>query len=186
MFVTAVSLEVMAKGVAKFNAVRAQNGLAPNQPTTLMYMHCSNDESELEHARRYAAEQGWAARNHYAVWNAPSFDGVPGYEDYAKVFRQGRELREEESILSEDSHLIGTPDQILEKIEQVQKRISLEYLIVHPQHGSKPPAEARASLELFAHEVLPSVQAMDTPLHPHSLGSPESLAEASSIGGAVG
>ena len=186
MFVNAVSLDVMAKGVAKFNAVRAENGLPPNQPTTLMYMHCSNDEDELARARQYAAEQGWAARNHYAVWNAPSFEGVPGYEDYAKVFRQGRELREEESILSEDSHLIGTPEQLLEKIAHVQERISLEYLILHPQHGSKPPAEARASLELFAREVLPAVQAMETPLHPHSTGSSETLSDTGSIGGAIG
>ena len=35
-----------------------------------------------------------------------------------------------------------------------------EYLIVHPQHGSKEPAEARRSLELFAKEVLPAVHAM--------------------------
>jgi len=186
MFVTAVPLDVMAKGVAKFNAVRGENGLPPNQPTTLMYMHCSNDAEELAHARGYAAEQGWAARNHYAVWNAPSFEGVEGYEEYAKVFRQGRELREEESLLSEDSHLIGTPEEILEKIERVQQLISLEYLIIHPQHGSKPPALARSSLELFAQEVLPSVHSMATPLHAHSLGTSESLEQIGVLGGAIG
>ena len=151
-----------------------------------MYMHCSNDAEELAHARGYAAEQGWAARNHYAVWNAPSFEGVEGYEEYAKVFRQGRELREEESLLSEDSHLIGTPEEILEKIERVQQLISLEYLIIHPQHGSKPPALARSSLELFAQEVLPSVHSMATPLHAHSLGTSESLEQIGVLGGAIG
>ncbi|MCH9674824.1 MAG: LLM class flavin-dependent oxidoreductase [Gammaproteobacteria bacterium] len=186
LFVAAVSLDVMAKGVRKFNAIRAEKGLAPNQPTTLMYMHCSNDADEIARAKGYAAEQGWAARNHYAVWNAPSFEGVPGYEDYAKVFRQGRELKENESILSEDSHLIGTPEQILEKIHRVQEQISLEYLIVHPQHGSKSGAEARASLELFASDVLPAVQRMDTPLHAHSLGTDEVGDEADQLGGAAG
>ena len=186
MFVTATSLDTMARGVGKFNAIRRKNGLAPNQPTVMMYLHCSRDPDEIARARTYAAEQGWAARNHYAVWNAPSFEGVPGYEDYAKVFRQGRELREDESILSEDSHLIGTPEEILEKIERVQKLISLEYLILHPQHGSKPAAEARASLELFANEVLPAVHAMATPIHAHSLGTTESLQEKGALGGAVG
>lgn len=186
MFVTATSLDTMAKGVGRFNAIRRKNGMAPNQPTVMMYLHCSNDRDEIARARGYAAEQGWAARNHYAVWNAPSFEGVPGYEDYAKVFRQGRELREDESILSEDSHLIGTPAEIIEKIQRVQKMISMEYLILHPQHGNKPAAEARASLELFAKAVLPAVHEMATPLHEHSLGTNESLRGPGAMGGAVG
>ena len=41
---------------------------------------------------------------------------VSGYEDYAKVFRQGRELKENESILSEDCNLIGTPEELIAKI----------------------------------------------------------------------
>lgn len=186
MFVTATSLDVMQKGVSRFNAIRRKNGLQPNQPTVMMYLHCSNDRDEIARARGYAAEQGWAARNHYAVWNAPSFEGVPGYEDYAKVFRQGREMREDESILSEDSHLIGTPEEIIAKIERVQRAISLEYLILHPQHGSKPAAEARKSLELFAKAVLPAVHEMATPLHPHSMGDAESLTATTALGGAVG
>lgn len=191
MFVTAASLETMAKGVARFNAIRRKKGLAPDQPTCMMYLHCSKDKDELARARKHASEQGWAARNHYAVWNAPSFEDAPGYEDYAKVFKQGRELKEDESILSEDCNLIGTPEEILAKIAHVQKQISLEYLIVHPQHGDKPPAEARRSLELFAKEVLPKVHAMATPLHEHSKGTDDSVLkrdanEKGVLGGAVG
>lgn len=186
MFVTAVPLEVMARGVAKFNAIRAQKGLAPNQPTTMMYLHCTADREANEQARRYAGEQAWAARNHYAVWNAPSFEGIPGYEDYAKVFAQGRDLSEDKATAAEDGHIIGTPDEIIKKIQRTQEMISLEYLIVHPQHGSKPPAEARASLELFAKEVLPAVHEMGTPLHPHSLGDAEALSEETGVGGAIG
>ena len=188
MFVAAASLETMSKGVSRFNAIRRQNGMAPNQPTAMMYLHCSTDKAELDAARKHAAEQGWAARNHYAVWNAPSFEGVPGYEDYAKVFRQGRELKENESILSEDCNLIGTPEELIAKIADVQRQISLEYLIVHPQHGSKPPEAARASLKLFAEKVLPAVHAMPTPLHPHSDGTrvEKSSREEIKLGGAVG
>ena len=94
-------------------------------------------------------------------------------------------------MLSEDCNLIGTPEEIIAKIEHVQQKISLEYLIVHPQHGDKPPAEARKSLELFAKEVLPKVHAMATPLHEHSKGTDDSLlkrdpSEKVVLGGAVG
>jgi alkanesulfonate monooxygenase SsuD/methylene tetrahydromethanopterin reductase-like flavin-dependent oxidoreductase (luciferase family) len=186
MFVTAVPLEVMARGVAKFNAIRAIKGLPPNQPTTMMYLHCSADREANEQARRYAGEQAWAARNHYAVWNAPDFAGVEGYEDYAKVFAQGRELEEDKAQAAEDGHIIGTPDEIIEKLQRTQEMISLEYLIVHPQHGSKPPELARSSLELFAEEVLPAVHEMDTPLHEHSLGDPDAVDAETGVGGAIG
>ncbi|MDH4144312.1 MAG: LLM class flavin-dependent oxidoreductase [Acidimicrobiia bacterium] len=187
MFVTAAPIEVMRKAVGKFNAVRATKGLEPNQPTTMMYLHCATNEDDIAKGYRYAQEQSWAARNHYAVWNAPDFAGVAGYEDYAKVFVQGRELSEDQARVAEDGHLIGTPDQIIDKIRRVQEQISLEYLIVHPAHGTKPGAEARASLELFAKEVLPAVHEMDTPLHEHSVGDPSLLGDVGmSIGGAIG
>jgi len=152
----------------------------------MMYLHCSTDPDELAKGERYAGEQAWAARNHYAVWNAPSFEGVPGYEDYAKVFRQDKPVAEDRAKVQEDGHLVGTPDQLIEKIQRVQQQISLEYLIVHPAHGSKSGAEARASLKLFAEEVLPVVHAMGTPLHEHSLGSAADLATETSVGGAIG
>lgn len=186
MFVTGSTIDEMAVGVAKFNAIRAQKDLAPNQPTTMMYLHCSKDKAELEKGYRYAAEQVWAARNHYAVWNAEDFSGVAGYEDYAKSFRQGKTFTEERTKLADDGHLIGTPDELIAKIKRTQEKISLEYLIVHPAHGSKPGAEARASLELFAKEVLPEVQNMATPIHEHSLGSEDALAAETGIGGAIG
>lgn len=186
MFVTGAPLEVMATQVAKFNAIRAQKGLKPNQPTTMMYLHCSTDPDEVAKGQRYAGEQAWAARNHYAVWNAPDFEGVPGYEDYAKAFRQGREVSEERAKVFEDGHLVGTPDQLFEKIQRVQEMISLEYLIVHPAHGSKSGAEARASLELFAREVLPAVHELATPLHDRSLGTAADLEAETSVGGAIG
>ena len=186
MFVTGASLDDMARQVAKFNAIRASRGMAPNQPTVMMYLHCSHDPAEIARGQVYAAEQMEAARNHYALWGGADFSKMPGYEIYAKVFNQGGAAPAPNSQIHEDGHLIGTPEQLIEKIRRVQQMLSLEYLIVHPAHGSKPGAEARASLELFAKEVLPAVHAMATPLHPHSLGSEDALKIETAVGGAAG
>jgi alkanesulfonate monooxygenase SsuD/methylene tetrahydromethanopterin reductase-like flavin-dependent oxidoreductase (luciferase family) len=187
MFVTSQPLDVMEVQVAKFNAMRAAKGLPPNQPTTMMYMHCSKDPEALAKGHRYAAEQAWAARNHYALWKATDFSAVPGYEDYAKRFNQeAGAVVEGSSKFGEDSHLIGTPEQLIDKIRRTQQKISLEYLIVHPAHGSKPGAEARASLELFAKEVLPEVHKMATPLHDRSRGTKEDVEAATHMGGGIG
>jgi hypothetical protein len=84
------------------------------------------------------------------------------------------------------SELIGTPEQVYEKIKLLQHEISLEYLIIHPNHGAKPGQAARDSLKLFAEEVLPAVHELSTPLHEHSRGSVEDLVAQTAVGGAVG
>ncbi|MEV7005136.1 LLM class flavin-dependent oxidoreductase [Streptosporangium sp. NPDC051022] len=188
MFVAAETLDQMRTQVAKFNAIRAQQGHAPNQPTTMLYLHCSTDPEEIDNGRRYVAQQSWAARNHYAMWkNDVDFASTKGYEDYAAKFDQSKQIAEDEGQgRLKSAELVGTPDQLIEKIQALQEAISLEYLIVHPAHGGKSAAEAQSSLKLFAQEVLPVVQAMKTPLHEHNLGSPELLEVETVVGGAVG
>jgi alkanesulfonate monooxygenase SsuD/methylene tetrahydromethanopterin reductase-like flavin-dependent oxidoreductase (luciferase family) len=186
MFVAAETFEQMRVAAGKYNALRVKHGFAPAQPTAMLYLHCSNDPDEIEKGHYYAAQQMWAARNHYAVWNTPGFEGVKGYEDYAKVFAANQEVKEGEGRLPESSELVGTPEQIFEKIKLLQEVASIDYLIVHPQHGGKPPEAARESLRLFAEEVLPAVQAMPAPLHDNARGTPDMLDVETAVGGAIG
>ena len=60
---------------------------------------------------------------------------------------------------------------MIECIRRVQWGISLEKLILHFFYGGMPPEKAEKSLRLFAEQVLPAVQAMDTPLNPATLGA---------------
>jgi alkanesulfonate monooxygenase SsuD/methylene tetrahydromethanopterin reductase-like flavin-dependent oxidoreductase (luciferase family) len=186
MFVTGSSLETMAGQVAKFNAIRGTKGLAPNQPTVSMYMYCSKDPKQLEKGDRYRIEQLMSARNHYALYGNTDFTQRKGFEDYAKFFGQGGHQTPVSKQLDEDGHLIGTPDQIIEKIQRFQNRLSMEKLLLTVDAGNQTEAEAKASLELFAREVLPEVHKMATPLHAHSRGTEESLTLETGIGGAVG
>jgi alkanesulfonate monooxygenase SsuD/methylene tetrahydromethanopterin reductase-like flavin-dependent oxidoreductase (luciferase family) len=176
LFVASETVEQMKTQVGKFNAIRATKGLAPDQPTTMGMLHCSTDPDEIEQGRMYARRQNWAGRNHYAVWKAPDFSTVKGYEDYATMMAQKDDIKEDEAGDTLDyASLIGTPDEIFEKISLLQQTISLDYLIVHPSHGGKPSQAVTDSLRLFAKEVLPAVHEMATPLHEHSKGSPDLL-----------
>ena len=64
---------------------------------------------------------------------------------------------------------IGTPDEIIERIQKLQQTISLEKVVLHVFYGGMPRDKAEKSLRLFAKEVLPEVQAMATPINPRSL-----------------
>jgi alkanesulfonate monooxygenase SsuD/methylene tetrahydromethanopterin reductase-like flavin-dependent oxidoreductase (luciferase family) len=187
MFVAQETPAMMRMQIAKYNALRARRNLPPDQPTTMLYMHCSTDADEIAAGHRYVGEQGWATRNHYAMWNNPEdFSSVKGYEEYAQKFSPDAPAEQTANDHLKFSALVGTPDELFEQIKTLQESLSLEYLIVNPAHGTKPGKEARASLKLFAEEVLPAVQALATPLHEHSIGSAEMLEVETSIGGGVG
>jgi alkanesulfonate monooxygenase SsuD/methylene tetrahydromethanopterin reductase-like flavin-dependent oxidoreductase (luciferase family) len=188
MFVTGESMDSMSAQVAKFNAIRSSNGLEPNQPTCLLYLHCASDAREIDEGHRYVREQGQAARFHYASWKGTDFSTTKGYEDYARFFTSAPQSDPSigvESVVS-TAELVGTPEQLFDQIQALQEAISLEHLVLHPLHGTKPASEALKSLKLFAAEVLPAVQALATPLRDHSRGSAESLATSGAIGSAVG
>jgi hypothetical protein len=151
-----------------------------------MYMHCSKDRKEVEKGLAYRVDQLQSARYHYALYGGTDFTRRKGFEDYAKFFGQGGHTTPVSKQLDEEGHLIGTPDELIEKIGRFQHRLSMESLILSAGGGGKSEKEVRDSLELFAREVLPEVHRMATPLHDHSRGTEADLKIATAVGGATG
>jgi alkanesulfonate monooxygenase SsuD/methylene tetrahydromethanopterin reductase-like flavin-dependent oxidoreductase (luciferase family) len=161
----------MATKIARFNSIRSELGLPPDQPTTLLWMYCAETEEEAEEGWQYYANQMRAVQHHYFEWNNPGFEGVKGMEHYLKM--QSADVAVGDGIVDRhrSTQPIGTPEQVIECIRRVQWGISLEKLILHFFYGGMPPEKAEKSLRLFAEQVLPAVQAMDTPLNPATLGA---------------
>jgi alkanesulfonate monooxygenase SsuD/methylene tetrahydromethanopterin reductase-like flavin-dependent oxidoreductase (luciferase family) len=174
MFVAGASLDEMTAQVRQFNTIRAEMGLPPDQPTTLLWMYCAETAAEAEEGWEYFHNQLIAAQHHYFEWNNPGFAGIPGYEEYLK--RQTADVGVADASLAarRATQPIGTPDEIIEKIRTLQPAISLEMVVIHMFYGGMPRAKAEKSLRLFAEKVLPAVQAMPTPINPASLGQPRS------------
>jgi alkanesulfonate monooxygenase SsuD/methylene tetrahydromethanopterin reductase-like flavin-dependent oxidoreductase (luciferase family) len=168
MFVAGEDLEAMTAQVRQFNTIRAELGLPPDQPTTLLWMYCAETEDEAAEGWQYLKNQQLAAQHHYFEWNNPGFEGIKGYEEYLK--RQQADAGSAAASLARNGiQPIGTPEQIIEKIRQVQHSISLEMCVLHVFYGGMPRAKAEKSIRLFAEKVLPHVQAMPTPINPDSL-----------------
>jgi alkanesulfonate monooxygenase SsuD/methylene tetrahydromethanopterin reductase-like flavin-dependent oxidoreductase (luciferase family) len=160
----------MTHGVQRFNGIRAEMGLPPDQPWTLLWTYCAETESEAEEGWEYFHNQLLAAQHHYFEWNNPGFEGIKGYEEY--LARQSADVGVADATLAarRATQPIGTPDEIIDKIKNLQQSISLELIVLHVFYGGMPRDKAEKSMRLFAEKVLPVVQAMDTPVHPASLG----------------
>ncbi|MFN8027486.1 MAG: LLM class flavin-dependent oxidoreductase [Acidimicrobiia bacterium] len=169
MFVADDDLPKMIEGVRRFNRIRGELGLPPDQPTTLLWMYCAETEAEAEEGWTYYRNQVQAATHHYFEWNNPGFAGISGMEEY--LTRQSADVGPVDANLAthRETQPIGTPEQIIERIRSVQWNISLEELVIHFFYGGMPADKAEKSLRLFAKEVLPAIQAMDTPINPATL-----------------
>lgn len=160
MFVADDDVDSMVAGVRQFNEIRAQLGLGPAQPTTLLWMYCAETDEEAADGWRYYEAQQVAAKHHYFEWNNPGFAGVKGYEEYAVRQASDAGVGGRRSMLN--TQPIGTPEQIIERIRALQRSISLEQLVVHVCYGGMPVEKAERSMRLFAERVLPEIHAIDT------------------------
>ena len=170
MFVSGANLGEMTDQVRQFNEIRAELGLPPDQPTTLLWMYCAETEAEAEEGWEYFHNQLSAAQHHYFEWNNPGYEGIHGYEDYLN--RQIADIGPADAGFAarRETQPIGTPDEIIDRIKTLQRALSLEKVVVHMFYGGMPRDKAEKSLRLFAEKVLPEVQAMPTPINPASLG----------------
>ena len=170
MFVAGDDVEEMTDKVRRFNKIRKELGLPPDQPTTLLWMYCAETAEEAEEGWTYFHNQLTAAQHHYFEWNNPGYEGIRGYEEY--LIRQNADVGTADAGFAarRATQPIGTPDEIIEKIRALQWNISLEKAVIHMFYGGMPRGKAEKSLRLFAEKVLPEVQAMPTPINPKSLG----------------
>lgn len=169
MFVAGDDVDEMVAKVQRFNRIRKDLGLPPDQPTTLLWMYCAETAEEAEEGWEYFKNQGIAAQHHYFDWNNPGYEGIAGYEEY--LSRQTADISPAEARLAarRATQPIGTPEQIIEKIKSMQETISMEKVVIHMMYGGMPREKAEKSLRLFAEKVLPEVQGMATPINPRSL-----------------
>ena len=170
MFVAGDNVDEMTDKVRRFNAIRRELGLPPDQPTTLLWMYCAETSEEAEEGWTYFYNQLTAAQHHYFEWNNPGYEGIAGYEEY--LLRQRADVGTADAGFAarRATQPIGTPEEIIEKIQAVQQTISCEKLVVHVFYGGMPRDKAEKSIRLFAEKVLPEVRAMPTPINPRSLG----------------
>jgi alkanesulfonate monooxygenase SsuD/methylene tetrahydromethanopterin reductase-like flavin-dependent oxidoreductase (luciferase family) len=181
LFVGNKPIEDAGREVQKVNTFRKEEGLPPCQPKNVMFMYCTANLDDIAKTEEWIWTANRDVTVHYGFADASNFKGVKGYEAYAA--REASATAVLASSVTGDAKggppktpgyhasnlLIGTPEEIFKRIRAAQEACSFSELTIVPQFGTMAYQEAMASTELFAKEVLPSVQQMDAPLHPAAL-----------------
>jgi alkanesulfonate monooxygenase SsuD/methylene tetrahydromethanopterin reductase-like flavin-dependent oxidoreductase (luciferase family) len=172
-------LSESAEDLKLVNRYRAEQGLPPCQSKNVMFMYCSNDPEQIRTALGYVDQANRAIFNHYDFGNRAAFADVKGYEAYAAgqanttasdaPRTEASKSEEVDQVYNLDNMLIGTPDEIIARIERQQKASSYSEIAIHPALGGMDFAMAEKSVKLFAEEVLPVVHRMEAPLHRNAI-----------------
>lgn len=182
LFVGNKPLSEAAKDVRHVNTMRAEVGLPPCQPKNILFTYCVASKEEAAKADQYLADANRNVVLAYGLNDPANFRGVKGYESYASrsagATAPSADAAKQESKpapkgYDQSNLMIGTPDMIIERIVEAQKACSFSEISLMPQFGTMPYSEAAESVKLFAQEVLPVVQKMETPLHAAALPETE-------------
>jgi alkanesulfonate monooxygenase SsuD/methylene tetrahydromethanopterin reductase-like flavin-dependent oxidoreductase (luciferase family) len=166
LFIVSKPLEEYGKEVEAYNAIRAEIGLEPRQPTIGCLAYCAESEDEaLDGAMRYMNEYSDSASRHYEFADAGHFRAAGSYDYYAQLSEQMQLIDEEtRRQFAIASHIWGTPEQCIEKLRALQRTTSAEQVLTCFKYDAMPLGKAERSMRLFAEKVLPAVHADPAPL----------------------
>jgi alkanesulfonate monooxygenase SsuD/methylene tetrahydromethanopterin reductase-like flavin-dependent oxidoreductase (luciferase family) len=166
------SWEEYREDVRGFNAVRAEKGWEPIQPIVVVSVACFDTEAEAwDVMLKHTTEAQMSVRKHYGWEDVERFRNTKGYEQYAQFGELlNRKTPEQVGEYAARPQAWGTPDQVMERLEHVQRMTSARELILNFRFGGMPAATAERSMRLFASDVLPRLQAMEAPLHADMTG----------------
>lgn len=183
LFVGNKPIEEAGKEVRLVNTLRREEGFAPCQPKNVLFAYCVPKAADALKADPWIMQANVDVNLHYGFADASNFKGVKGYEAYAAreasatavlasaVTGQNvdREGKPKMPGYHPSNLMIGTPDEVIERIIAAQTACSFAEITIVPQFGDMPYEEAARSVKLFAQEVLPVIHKLDAKLHPGAL-----------------
>lgn len=107
----------------------------------------------------YVADTMEQARREFEEAVMNTYRWVTHWRGLGNLMEEGEELTDEHTLdfdmLMERNMLVGTPEYVREKIEELRQEVGLEHLMLWTTHPGLKHDHAMRSLELFSTEVMP-------------------------------
>jgi len=152
-----------AADIHRFNAMAAKSGYTPRPPMILTNVSVAESRAEAEdRAVEYLGRKWDSIDNHYHFSDG-HLNSVKGYESYdkvgvtyAKMKDPARRAKATDFYVS--IQLVGTPDDCIQKLEELQALTGLDHLIAEFSFGGLPHHVSETNMRLFADRVMPVLQ----------------------------
>ncbi|GAB3711340.1 LLM class flavin-dependent oxidoreductase [Nocardiopsis nanhaiensis] len=107
----------------------------------------------------YVADTMEQARKEFEQAVMNTYRWVTHWRGLGNLMEEGEQLTDEHTLdfdmLMERNMLVGTPEYVREKIEELQHEVGLEHMMLWTTHPGLQHGHAMRSLELFSTEVMP-------------------------------
>src|SRR5579862_1811081 len=150
-----------AEDIARYREIATAAGHTPRPPIILTTVCCAENRDEAhERAFRYLGEKWQSIDDHYHFSDG-HLATVKGYETYGKMARtyakigESAETRQKATDFYVSIQVVGTPQDCLDKIAELQRLTGLDHLVTEYSFGAMPHDEAELNMRLFADKVLP-------------------------------
>lgn len=149
--------------IDRFYDIARTAGHTPHRPIILTNVSCAPSRQEAnERAVQYLGAKWDSIESHYHFGDGhlASVKGYESYEALAKTYAKLKDpaSRKKATDFYVSIQITGTPDDCLQRIEELQRITGLEHLIAEFAWGGLPHHEAEQNMRLFAREVMPVLQ----------------------------
>lgn len=107
----------------------------------------------------YVADTMEQAREEFEEAVLNTYRWITHWRGLGNLMEEGEELTDEHELdfdlLFDRNMLVGTPDYVAEKIEELQREVGLEHMMLWTTHPGLPHEKAMNSLRLFTEHVKP-------------------------------
>jgi alkanesulfonate monooxygenase SsuD/methylene tetrahydromethanopterin reductase-like flavin-dependent oxidoreductase (luciferase family) len=152
-----------AEDIKRFRDITVSVGHAPRPPIISTNISVAESREEArERAGVYLARKWDSIDTHYHFSDG-HLATVKGYEFYggmAKTYSKMKDpsFRQKATDFYVKIQVVGTPDDCLQQIAELQKLTGLTHLVGEFGYGGMPHEDAQLNLRLFAERVLPVLQ----------------------------
>lgn len=146
---------------------RAANGREAPRPVLVAFVAVDEDPVKAKEMRdKYLVEYARSTSAFYQFGNK-EFANIEGYEYYGALAKSVEKngIEKFNEFLA-DLQVWGRPEEVYEKLAEMQQRFDVGQFIIYTQFGDMPFEVGNANYELFARKVLPRLKDIDVSLPP--------------------
>ncbi len=152
-----------AQDIHRFRATAARAGFIPRPPMILTNVSCCESRDEAQEKAIEWLGKKWDSIDTHYRFSDGHLSQVKGYESYEKVGVTYAKMKEPSRRAKATDfyvsiQVVGTPDDCIQKIAELQSLTGLDHLITEFSFGGMPHEEAEFCMRLFADKVLPVLQ----------------------------
>src|SRR5207249_11997942 len=152
-----------AQDIERYREIATSVGHTPRPPIILTNISVAESRQEAQERAVTYLSRKWDSIDAHYHFSDGHLAGVKGYEFYggmAKTYSKMKDpgFREKATDFYVKIQIVGTPDDCLQQIGELQRLTGLDHLVTEYGYGGMPHEQAELNMRLFADRVVPTLQ----------------------------